>query len=500
MSNVTTKFTGDAKDLLLAQEQVARGTEEISQEYKKAAREAAELERAAKRLLASIETPQEQHNERLRTLNKLLESGRINQDQFERATRKSHETLNAQSAQVSVGLKSVIGSIGGVVAGYVGVQQAVSGVITLIDEWDERQKRLAEKANETARGVVPFLSIQPEGTGQQRLQQVAQVARGSLSITEAADTAQAIQSVTGSFDDAIAGLKAVVAGERLLIPPELGTELVVQGLQSKLPADFMLRAAFVAGAESSRSPKEIAAGAAAEAQFKGDELLGITVAAAIAGREPKAINELTRAVAKALASDGQGKDFFASQGLGADSTREQRLSAMAKAGVDTMEEIRSVVGITEDTGARALFNVLGNWDMFSAMKTRIEQGMEQPDVLRKVREKIETDSPFTLLDRLQRESQGAFDESTSTDTDAQFAMLKHKRIREAMIKRFGHSRNMFGFEMFNEDGSPKGMLRGLGVSAAQAEVASQVAEEMRELRRDMLEVKRRKPAVVQPEK
>lgn len=500
MSNVTTKFTGDEKDLLRSQEAIAKGTEKISDEYRKAAKEAAELDRAAKRMLANIETPQEAHNERLKTLNRLLETGRINQEQFERATVKSHQTLRAQNTQVTSGLSNIATSVGGVVAGYVGVSQAIGGIITLIDEWDEKQKRLAEKANETARGVVPFLSLQPEGTGQQRLQQVVSTAQGELSVTQAADAAQAIQSVTGSFTDAIDGLKAVVEGSRLRIDPELGTELVVQGLQSNLPADFMLRAAFVAGAESAREPQAIARAASSEAQFKGDELLGVTVAAAMAGREPNAVNELTRAVAKALSPDGQGESFFRRQGLDATSTREQRLNAMAAAGVDTMEEIRSVVGITEDTGARALFNVLGNWEMFTGMKQRIEQKMPNANILRETRDQIERDSPFTMLQRLQRESEGAFEQATSFDTDAQTRRLRHLMLREQLTKRGLGTRNLFGFEMFDEDGSLNRLRWMLGASEAQNAVSLEVSGQIQDISDTMRELKRRKPAIVQPEK
>jgi uncharacterized protein YoxC len=92
--SVTIRFAGDVNDLLGKQDKVREGTERITDEWKQWLKQTKELDQSARKVMRDVQTDQEKYNEKLRELNTLYKSGRINAEQFNRAVKQAQTDMN----------------------------------------------------------------------------------------------------------------------------------------------------------------------------------------------------------------------------------------------------------------------------------------------------------------------------------------------------------------------------------------------------------------------
>ncbi len=128
-----------------AQDSVAASLGKIDDAQAKNAKSAADWDRIAQKTLKDLETPQQRHNMRMKDLNELLNRGKLNQEQFAAAARKSQIALDA-TQQSSSWLDSIGTKLGVAAAGFFTVSTAVGGIRTALSAVRESNQKFIEDA------------------------------------------------------------------------------------------------------------------------------------------------------------------------------------------------------------------------------------------------------------------------------------------------------------------------------------------------------------------
>lgn len=204
---------------------VTSAVDKLKQEFKAAAQEAAQLERAAKRIVEENATPQERYNSQIEKMAKIFVAGKIDVEQMDRALAKyraqleqatqSHNPLNdAHNKAFGPGALANIVAMAGQTALLVDIFKM--GTDSLKEFADER-KRLAE---ETATGLVATGQLSAAGGTQSDLDFARDVLEAK-GITKGDD--QSIRAVTGMVRAKLTDSeRAYVTGlaENKIISPE----------------------------------------------------------------------------------------------------------------------------------------------------------------------------------------------------------------------------------------------------------------------------------------
>lgn len=515
--SVTIRFAGDVNDLLGKQNQVREGTERITDEWKQWLKQTKELDQSARKVLRDIQTDQERYNEKLRELNALYKSGRLNAEQFQRAVKQAQADMNGTIDKGQQGLGSYIGKLGGVALAVGSIREAWQAVLEVQREAIEAERRLAQKSNTVAEGIAGFVSMQPAGQKRARLNEVINLARGNMEIGAAAEMFQSIQSAAPGTDAqqfAVAKKAAaeIFAASRVGLPADLGGELAVQAFNVGMSPEQMIRAGVAAGVASKRGPKEVARAAPAMGLFD-DPKLAMAVAGQLAGVDAQEVKSLTAAAARTLSGAEQQpvSEWFGSMGLAANATMAQRLEMLQKQGIDTVAEM-SAVGINDSLQQRAIGALTRGQDIqaLGTITQAIDAAISNPNYLAQMRKENERDVPSMKMSRLIREEESKRDELESFSVGAQERMLFERKLYNNLFEKNSET-STFGFQLFDESGNldygafNRAKIMGTYLRTAETQVNSEmdpiVRENIRaESQKVAHEMQRRKPAIQKQEK
>jgi hypothetical protein len=491
--SVNVKFTGDAADLLAKQKQVADGAAKITDQYKATGEELTRLRRVAKQVWDETTSAQEKYNRRMDDLNKLLKEGKINQEQFAKAS----ELAAAKLGNVSTKQGAIRQELSGMVMGYASVGTAIGAILGAYDDWSQRNTKVAKQTTDLAVALRSFASL--EGMDQKFLQQAINVTRGEIPLNQVGDLTQSVFSASGDKSKTLDVLKLVADASKAGIPSDLGQELAIQALAQNLDPGQLMRGAFAAGAAGKRSPLEVAR-AAPSLEAADDKMFGIAVAAKIAETRPLQVKEYTEGALKALSGVSGAAGWFKQQGLTADATQAQRLAAMNKAGVDTAEELTRI-GITEDVGRRSLVSLLSNYQNLMQLEQATRTGAMDVNLLDK--RIAEGDAAFPAMSRarLMRAQEALMIEDQSFNTQAQEDEFRMRAMGRVVRQRGGLMASNVG-----EDGklqfSPISNPMGTAAAANPMNAIPALMEMMkanREVSKTLNDLKRGTPSIPKPE-
>ncbi len=197
-------------------DKLAKSSKKGTTEKIKLDKQAMELDRQRKRVLEQIITPQEKYNKKVKELNVLLRTGRLTQDQYSRAVRKTRDDLKgADRAGQSAFGTGALRRVGTYVAGLATIAQAVRLITDEFRLQVEVQKRAGQRSVTLADvQIAAFRNLGAETPEQrdiftariariskeQRVTQIDLFARASAAITAAGALPQefALQAVEQS--------------------------------------------------------------------------------------------------------------------------------------------------------------------------------------------------------------------------------------------------------------------------------------------------------------
>ena len=124
-----------------------------------------------KQILSEIETPQQRYNAKLRDLNKLLRAGKLTQDQYSTAVRKTRQELVEQAA---AGQKATaLGGITSMVASWVSVGTAIAAATAAVRDYQAEKEAAAQRAIEASRGMGSLAQLADTPQEHKKLQDKA---------------------------------------------------------------------------------------------------------------------------------------------------------------------------------------------------------------------------------------------------------------------------------------------------------------------------------------
>lgn len=235
--------------------------------------------------------------------------------------------------------------------------------------------------------ITAFAALQSGGTMARRVQEVNALI-GAEGIRDRGTAFELVQGLQSNFKDAqgmdeeTAFQRSKAASREVFRGVALGVQLPSAAAAAKMainmgldPTQF-LRQAYVAGEVSTATPEDIIAAAAGTQTFS-DKAFALAAAGALQPITQDMTEVHLRQLGMALSdvSDankrkGGRRSAFERLGLAKTATQEERLAAMAAAGIDTPVEIEGM-GITEERQRKAVQIAVQNQKAITAYKARI---------------------------------------------------------------------------------------------------------------------------------
>ena len=352
---------------------------DMAQTSKRVSKEDQNLARATKKIKDQATTAQDRYNQRVKTASTLLEQQKITQREYVSEVGRAKTELDAAglAGQDAFGAKA-LGMVKSLAVA-LGLGGGVAGMIGLINKgyevWLTNARETATVTRKVLSGMVAFAALQEGGTKKQRVLEAAALgAEYSISDPgEAYATVQALQSIYGGdFAKGMEASKTVFAASQVGVDIDLGRELEVMGASQGMAPGAALRKAYVAGQLSGRDPATLAR-AAGGLKFFEDKAFAMSAASVIAESvRPEQLGTYLKQAGIALAETGPAAKGFARLGIGADATRQERLAALARAGIDTEAELKKF-GFTEQRGREALLALVPNYQKVVQRQTAIQR-------------------------------------------------------------------------------------------------------------------------------
>jgi hypothetical protein len=151
------KLTAEEKQALEAIKRIAEAfaggegaVKKMTDATKQLSKDQEEMGRAAQRVMREIETPQERYNAKLAELNKLLEAGKLTQDQFGRAAKQAGDELEGvgKKGTEAFGAKAV-GDLKSYITGMVSLHAAIDLAKRGLEALHAAQQEAANRARES---------------------------------------------------------------------------------------------------------------------------------------------------------------------------------------------------------------------------------------------------------------------------------------------------------------------------------------------------------------
>lgn len=132
----------------LAADRLKKLEEEHARQVKESERIESERAALARRWLAEIQTPQQRYNDKVKELNSLKKEGRINEEQYAAAVKKTKGELESSTVAQKGWLDSAGAKLGAAAAGYLTVSAAVSGIDRALTAVMESNRKFIEQAED----------------------------------------------------------------------------------------------------------------------------------------------------------------------------------------------------------------------------------------------------------------------------------------------------------------------------------------------------------------
>ncbi len=234
-AQIEVKYVGDGKQVMQVirkiheeERKVKKGADEITDATKKTAAEQRKWGREAKKILNEIRTPQESHNKRVESLNRMLEKGTITQRQHGAAIRQSTVNMReAGSAGKSAFGSNAVGQLRNMVAGYLGVSAAIRMVTASIADKQEVEKRSRDFTITAADAQIKALRNLGPVSDKERADFIKQIQKLSAETKPAGGLATIYSAASTGLSSSGGNVKATMAAVRAAarIAPESPEEI-----------------------------------------------------------------------------------------------------------------------------------------------------------------------------------------------------------------------------------------------------------------------------------
>lgn len=456
---VTTKFTGDEKDLIRAQDNVATSAAKITAEYNANVKAAKELETAAKKIWKESETPQQEYARRMEQIKTLYQKNMITSDQYYSQSQKAQDKLNAAT-------QTGIGKLGDMTAGLGRAAAAAGAALSIFEEMAnsaevayQRSLQIQQSGADTNQLMKSFMAQQPEGLREARFDQVVAAAGGMMAPGEAAGVAQGLYSASRAATEAEKFAEVIKTMEEMNtafgrgLAGGLSGEVATQAMNLGMDPAGLIRAVVAAGDTSSRDAKDIAPTASAWRLFE-DRMLGVAVASTLAEGDPGTAKNAAESVAKTLTAVGEQfkdlQDWFQQNGLGPEATQAQRLAMMQQKGIDSPAELIGI-GVKEDVAVRSMTAILQQFQHMQDILARSNAAYGEQGFLRQNVEGLQSELPNLALADEQKRAEANRLAKDAFDTSSQAAVLRQQMLYDEARKR-GLDRDQLGEPLFKPDG------------------------------------------------
>lgn len=455
--DVTTKFSGDEKDLIAAMNRIER------------------------------------QNTKLIEQNRRLAAGA-------RRTKQETRGMFDAAARSASKFKSLLAGAAGI--------GSITGAIALINRgystWLKNQKEIATGVKGLVDDYITFAALQEPGTKRQRTLEVLEAAQPfaeKVTRAQALDITQAMESAfqAQGLPQAEAFIKGKEAAETVFqaaltgIPAELGKELEVVGIALDLKPGETIRMAQLAGEASQRTPQELAPGVAGLAPFE-DKQFAMAFMSGIIGQWGSNIPVYARRGGLALSDVGPLREFFeetekvkggkkgetitrakttkeAEEALGEigitgvpdeaidelirvfttdAAAQRERLTALHDAGISTIAELDRL-GMTEIREAGAIETALKKFDEIEFAFKEIKE-KARPGLFVQKRKDIEAEFPEARASRLAAQSARKTEEEALVGAMAGVATKEQQQQLDvaAGLRRMGYEQAL-GFDLIEDE-------------------------------------------------
>lgn len=406
MGRVVVEFVGKDSSLTAAQERTVKGAANITAEYKKISAETAKLDREAARIWEKTMTPLERYNAKMKDLGRLVDAGKISQEQFGRAAAMAKTDLDKQTSSLQTLVSSGTAKLAGMAASYIGVQQVISGINAELNDWLENQQKLGKETIDVTGGARAFAALQPVELMQPRVQEVLRVTGGRMPTTQAFDIVQGLQSASGSYEQAMKEFRdTILKAKDLGMKPELAQELVNMARPLGVDPALFVRQAYITGVAATRGTNEVAAAAVGLTSWT-DKLLGMAAAGQITGLRGAEARPYLEQAGIGLSGVSPANEWFARQGLGTTATQEQRLQMLRSKRKDNMEKLQEI-GFNEIRMMGGIVDLVNNLPNVEKYRAAIVSGTQAGfDVLARDVANVEVGLPSARAERMVEEARG----------------------------------------------------------------------------------------------
>lgn len=502
MGRVVVEFVGKDSSLTAAQERTVKGAANITAEYKKISAETAKLDREAARVWEKTMTPLERYNAKMKDLGRLVDAGKISQEQFGRAAAMAKADLDKQASSLQTLVSSGSAKLAGMAASYIGVQQAISAINAEYSAWIENERRLGKETIKTTGGARAFAALQPGELMQSRIQEVLKLTGNRMPTDQAFEIVQGLQSASGDYKTAIREFTGtILKAQDIGMKPELAQELVTMARPLGIDPGTFVRQAYITGEAATRGVNEVADAAVGLANWT-DKLLGMAAVGQITGLYGMRARPFVEQAGKGLSAVSPAAEWFQKQGLGPKATEEQRLRMLVAKSIDTVEEYVGI-GITDTQMMQGMMNLVTGFDNVEKYKsTIVERTKAGTDVLGTTVRNMEqflppAEAERRVSDAIGRIKSAEFSPSRAANRAAQAEVA-------ATLTEMGWQRRFAGMPMWTEEGEINNIAFGFrsmmeyffGDYQALSSVMANAAKTQQELNRNT----RPRPAVPAPER
>lgn len=156
---------GDARTLLQEMEKISKANVKLQREYKEQADETKRLSRVAEQAMRAIITPTEKYNAKLKDLQAALKSGKLDQEQYNRAVgRVEGEYRKAQLGAENAFSPRILANIGQFATGIFGISAATSGFVDALREARDAGREIAQQIDQSAASSGLLQQVAQGGT------------------------------------------------------------------------------------------------------------------------------------------------------------------------------------------------------------------------------------------------------------------------------------------------------------------------------------------------
>lgn len=456
MNRVTTIIAGDSTSLTDAQRKVVESAKEMQEEYKKVDREVKQLGRSADRTFRETRTETEKYNQRVGELSRLLRSGKIDQETFNRALDQARQKFgmagDASSRAFGAGLGGMLASRITQFAGMISAVEIIRGNLARMNEEARESARNLDELFTTTGEMAQVAESDKEFRQLKSIQDQMLRAGAATTPLEAGKIALALKAAEQTHEAATAaelsrvGLTSDLEG---LITSVTKLQTAFKGGDDIGNLAAIVSKAFIAGGPALERADELIAEAASAAKVAGsagltdEELLAAT---AVIGKTGASAQVLLDNFLKKVQMMEIGGDGLIEMVHNAD----RMMREQGQTPIQFLHDIQAVQG----------FNVLkGNLDEIAKLTAKVSSGNTGEELRNKIA-LLERENAETIEKR--RQTGGLAADKMSTGVGSLNQVLDSiDLVSERLDRRLGTSPFLIGLRQSARAATRFGRFGGL---------------------------------------